>query len=76
MNDVGPTPSDAGVKASKGASEFALVLANSAFYAIHAAVLAERKDAGLGWTDLEAPATVARIQVACATNPQEFKLSH
>ena len=76
MNHHGPTPSDAGVKASKGASEFALVLANSAFYAIHAAVMAARKDAGLGWTDLEAPATVARIQVACATNPQEFKLSH
>ncbi len=77
MNETGPAPADSGVKASKGASEFALVLANSAFYALHAAVTAARKDAGLTeWAQIDAPATVPRLQMACAPDPSRFSLKH
>ncbi|WP_299372142.1 molybdopterin cofactor-binding domain-containing protein [uncultured Tateyamaria sp.] len=75
MNETGPAPADSGVKASKGASEFALVLANSAFYALHAAVTAARKDAGVTeWAELPAPATVPRLQTACNPNRDQFCL--
>jgi len=75
MNETGPTPADSGVKASKGASEFGLVLANSAFYALHAAVMAARKDAGItDWADIPAPATVPRLFMACNPTRDQFSL--
>ena len=75
MNETGPKPADSGVKASKGASEFGLVLANSAFYALHAAVMAARKDAGVtDWADIPAPATVPRLFVACNPTRDQFSI--
>ena len=75
MNETGPKPADSGVKASKGASEFGLVLANSAFYALHAAVMAARKDAGVtNWADIPAPATVPRLFVACNPTRDQFSI--
>jgi xanthine dehydrogenase/oxidase len=45
-----------------------LVLANTVFFAIKHAILAARKDAGVdGWFSLDAPATIERIQQACAS---------
>ncbi len=75
MNETGPAPADSGVKASKGASEFGLVLANSAFYALHAAVMAARKDAGVtDWVDIPAPATVPRLFMASHPTCDQFSI--
>lgn len=55
-----------GIQSSKSTGEPPLVLANTIFFAIKHAVLAARADRGeTGWFELESPATVDRIQLAC-----------
>ena len=77
MTDIGAQNPDSGVKSSKGASEFALVLANSAFFAIRNAIQAARADAGdHSWVNIDAPATTARIQQACRVSSDTFSLDN
>ncbi len=62
----GPKLDAAAVKSSKGIGEPPLVLANSVFFAIKQAIQAFYKDQGHpGWVEMDAPATVERIQTAC-----------
>ena len=56
-----------GIQSSKTSGEPSLVLANSVFFAIKQAVAEARKEAGLtGRFTFDSPATVERIQQACA----------
>jgi xanthine dehydrogenase/oxidase len=56
----------AAVKKSKGIGEPPLVLSNTVFFAIKQAIQAFYQDQGYeGWVDMDAPATVVRIQSAC-----------
>jgi xanthine dehydrogenase/oxidase len=65
----------AGIQSSKTTGEPPLVLASTVFFAIRHAIAAARLDSGLDdWFDLEAPATVARIQAACAVTPAQLRL--
>ena len=63
------------VKSSKGIGEPPLVMGNSVFFAIRQAVAAARRDAGRPeWFDFPAPATVPRIQQACAVSRDQLTL--
>jgi xanthine dehydrogenase/oxidase len=66
-NHATETPMDHyGIQSSKSTGEPPLVLANTVFFAIKHAILAARQDAGhTEWFELESPATVERIQLAC-----------
>jgi xanthine dehydrogenase/oxidase len=65
----------AAVYRSKGIGEPPLVLANTVFFAIKQAIQAFYKDRGHdAWVDMDAPATVARIQAACRVAIDELKL--
>ena len=66
-NHLTDTPMDHyGIQSSKSTGEPPLVLANTVFFAIKHAILSARKDAGQNeWFELESPATVERIQLAC-----------
>ena len=56
-----------GIQSSKATGEPPLVLANSVFFAIKQAVTEARKELGLtGPFTFDSPATVPRIQQACA----------
>ena len=56
-----------GIQSSKTTGEPPLVLANSVFFAIKQAVTEARKEVGLtGPFIFDSPATVQRIQQACA----------
>jgi len=56
-----------GIQSSKTTGEPPLVLANSVFFAIKQAVAEARKEAGVtGPFTFDSPATVQRIQRACA----------
>jgi xanthine dehydrogenase small subunit len=70
-NPVDDLPLDPyGIQSSKSTGEPPLVLANTVFFAIKHAVLAAREDAGLdGWFELQAPATVEQVQLACSAVP-------
>jgi xanthine dehydrogenase/oxidase len=61
------TPMDHyGIQSSKSTGEPPLVLANTVFFAIKHAILSARQDTGFDeWFELESPATVERIQMAC-----------
>jgi xanthine dehydrogenase/oxidase len=63
------TPLDTyGVRSAKSTGEPPLVLASSVFFAIKRAILSARTDAGLlGWFELESPATIERIRMACGS---------
>jgi len=62
-----PPKDSYGIHSSKSTGEPPLVLANSVFFAIRQAVHEARKDAGeADWFDFTAPATVQKIQQACA----------
>lgn len=55
-----------GIQSSKSTGEPPLVLANTVFFALKHAILSARKDAGQpDWFEMESPATVERIQLAC-----------
>ncbi|SDH50486.1 molybdopterin cofactor-binding domain-containing protein [Mucilaginibacter gossypii] len=61
-----PLKDNYGINSSKSTGEPPLVLANTVFFAIKHAIDAARKDQGNNdWFDLEAPATIERIQQAC-----------
>jgi xanthine dehydrogenase/oxidase len=63
------------ILSSKGTGEPPLVLASTVFFAIKHAILAARRDAGRDeWFELESPATVERIQQACAVGRDQLKL--
>lgn len=66
-NHATETPMDHyGIQSSKSTGEPPLVLANTVFFAIKHACLSARQDAGHDeWFELESPATVERIQLAC-----------
>ncbi|MEX2282324.1 MAG: molybdopterin cofactor-binding domain-containing protein [Gemmatimonadota bacterium] len=65
----------AGIQSSKSTGEPPLVLSATVFFAIKRAILEARKDQGLtGWFDLESPATVERIQAACAISAAQLQL--
>ena len=65
----------AGIQSSKSTGEPPLVLSSTVFFAIKHAILEARKDQGLtGWFDLESPATVERIQTACAVSAAQLQL--
>ena len=81
-NDLSATKrTAASVDRSKGIGEPPLVLANTVFFAIKQAVQALYTDRGRPeWVEMDAPATVANIQRACARalptlalNPQESR---
>jgi xanthine dehydrogenase/oxidase len=60
---------------SKGTGEPPLVLASCVFFAIKHAILAAREDRGVNeWFELDSPATVQRIQEACAVSRGQLKL--
>lgn len=60
---------------SKGTGEPPLVLASSVFFAIKHAILAAREDLGHSeWFELDSPATVQRIQEACAVSRTQLRL--
>ncbi len=65
----------AAVKSSKGIGEPPLVLGNSVFFAIKQAILTFYQDQGYdGWAEMDAPATVQRIQSACRVARDDLKL--
>ena len=59
-----------GIQSSKATGEPPLVLANSVFFSIKQAVSEARKESGMtGNFTFDSPATVQRIQQACAVKP-------
>lgn len=65
------------IHSSKGVGEPPLFLASSVFFAIRYAIAAARSDAGLhGWFELDSPATVERIRLACQDNIMERAEAH
>jgi xanthine dehydrogenase molybdopterin-binding subunit B len=65
----------AGVKRSKGIGEPPLVLSNTVFFAIRQAIQALYAAQGYeACVQLDAPATVARIQLACRAAIGELSL--
>ncbi len=71
----GPKLDAAAVKSSKGIGEPPLVLGNTVFFAIKQAILDFYKDQGYdGWVEMDAPATVQRIQSACRVAIDELNL--
>jgi len=67
----------AAIQSSRSTGEPPLVLANTVFFAIKHAILAARQDQGHNeWFELEAPATVERIQSACHLRPEQLVLQH
>jgi xanthine dehydrogenase/oxidase len=65
----------AAVKRSKGIGEPPLVLSNTVFFAIKQAIQAHYRDQGYeGWVEMDAPATVVRIQSACRVAIDELRL--
>lgn len=65
----------AAVQSSKGVGEPALVLASSVFFAVKHAILAARRDQGVtDWFEMEAPATVARVQDRCLVSRSSLRL--
>ena len=63
------------IQSSRTSGEPPFVLASSAFFAIKHAILAARQDQGDNqWFELEAPATVERIQGACRVRPEHLVL--
>jgi xanthine dehydrogenase/oxidase len=63
------TPLDTyGIRSAKSTGEPPLVLASSVFFAIKRAILSARADAGLlDWFELQSPATVEKIRMACGS---------
>ncbi len=75
LEHAGPRLDPTAVKSSKGIGEPPLVVANSVFFAIRQAVAAARKDRGHdSWFEFDAPATISRIQQACAVNEESLCL--
>jgi xanthine dehydrogenase/oxidase len=71
----GPKLDAAAVKSSKGIGEPPLVLGNTVFFAIKQAVQAFYNDQGHNeWVEMDAPATVERIQSTCRKAIGELKL--
>jgi xanthine dehydrogenase/oxidase len=71
----GPKLDAAAVKSSKGIGEPPLVLSNSVFFAIKQAIQAFYEDQGHeAWVEMDAPATVERIQSTCRVAIGELKL--
>ncbi len=65
-----------GIKSSKSTGEPPLVLANSVFFAIRQAVHEARKEGGRDeWFEFTAPATVQKIQQACAVGSLTTELA-
>jgi xanthine dehydrogenase/oxidase len=65
----------AAVKKSKGIGEPPLVLSNTVFFAIKQAIQAFYHDRGhAGWVEMDAPATVVRIQSACRVAIEKLKI--
>jgi len=69
-------PYSKGILSSKASGEPPLVLATSVFAALKHAILAAREDRGLfGAFQLDAPATVDQIALACGFVPErDFRL--
>ncbi len=71
----GVTIDPTAIQSSRTTGEPPFVLASSAFFAIKHAILAARQDQGDNqWFELEAPATVERIQAACRVRPEHLVL--
>jgi xanthine dehydrogenase/oxidase len=71
----GSGPVTAAVKKSKGIGEPPLVLSNTVFFAIRQAIQAFYRDQGhRALVEIDAPATVVRIQSACRAAIAELKL--
>lgn len=65
----------AAIQSSRSTGEPPFVLANTVFFAIKHAILAACQDQGHNeWFELEAPATVERIQSACHVRPEQLVL--
>ena len=71
------TPLDSyGVHSAKSTGEPPLVLSASVFFAIRHAIASARAETGsTDWFDLASPATVERIQTACAVRDEDLKVS-
>jgi xanthine dehydrogenase/oxidase len=63
------------IQGSKGVGEPPLVLSSSVFFAIKHAILSARRDQGdSSWFEMEAPATVARVQHYCRVDRSSLRL--
>ncbi|NJL29972.1 MAG: molybdopterin-dependent oxidoreductase [Thermoanaerobaculia bacterium] len=71
----GPRLKSAAVKRSKGIGEPPLVLGNTVFFAIRAAIAAYRRESGdHEFFRFDAPATIARIQQACRVQRDDLRI--
>ncbi len=71
----GKPAEDTAVLSSRAIGEPPLVLSTTAFFAIKHAIMAARRDQGDNtWVEIDAPATVARVQSACRVKRDQLKL--
>jgi len=71
-----PNPATNAILSSKASGEPPYLLAASAFFAAKDAIAARRADAGLsGYFDLSVPATIDKIQTACAITVNDLNLN-
>jgi xanthine dehydrogenase/oxidase len=71
----GKPADDTAVLSSRAIGEPPLVLSTTAFFAIKHAIMAARRDQGdNSWVEIDAPATVARVQSACRVKRDQLKL--
>lgn len=68
-------PNKAGILRSKAVGEPCIVLANSIFFAVKAAIASARRDAGVhSYCSLDAPMTIDVRQEASMVSPSRFQM--